>query len=257
VSEPARYVDPVAQTAAKALLRAYERLEVVGLHERSRRMGDVKEADIAEVHGIRSADQANGIDRDLGAVDRDRLDHPHMNIEPHDRHVGIDQRVVQARREDLPRALGADLLRQHSLVLVEGRARALAVVQRGVRGPAVAVADDVALAFLPGCGGPLLLGLDDGRALLVALTARELYALLVDGRGTAERHVIGIEHVFDLELPVARIGVTVHAGVEREFARGGTVDEIVDVALYRADVVFEARTLRHQAREHEATIFAD
>ena len=34
------------------------------------------------------------------------------------------------------------------------------------------VADDVAFAFLPGRGGPLLLGLDNGRALLVALTPR-------------------------------------------------------------------------------------
>jgi hypothetical protein len=56
----------------------------------------------------------------------------------------------------------------------------------------------------------------------------------------AERHVIGVEHVLDLELPVAVVGVAVHAGVERERAVGRAVDEIVDIALHRSDMVLEA-----------------
>src|SRR5205807_8830318 len=135
------------------------------------------------------------------------------------------------------------------------RARALAVVERGVRGPAGAVAGDEALAVLPGGGGLLLLGLDHRGALAVALAARELHALLVDRRGMAERHVVGIEHVLDLELPVAGIGVAMHAGIERELAGRRAVDEVVDIALHRADVILEARTLGGEAREHEAAVF--
>ena len=70
-------------------------------------------------------------------------------------------------------------------------------------------------------------------------------------------HVIGVEHVLDLELPIAAIGVPVHAGIERERAVGGAVDEIVDIALHRPDMVLEARTFRRQTREHEAAICAD
>src|SRR5262249_22854579 len=109
-----------------------------------------------------------------------------MDVEPHDRHVGVDQRVVQARSENLLRPFGPDLLRQHALVFIEGRARALALVERGVAGPAMAVAGDIALALLPGRRRLRLFGFDDGCALAVALTARELYALLVDRLSMAE-----------------------------------------------------------------------
>ena len=146
---------------------------------------------------------------------------------------------MQARGENL-RPLGADLLRQHALVFVEGPARALALVERGVAGPAMAVAGDVALALPPRRRRLGLFGFDDGRALPVALTARELNALLVDRRSVAEGHVIGVEHVLDLELPVAVVGVAVHAGIERERAVGRAVDEIVDIALHRSDMVLEA-----------------
>ena len=57
----------------------------------------------------------------------------------------------------------------------------------------------------------------------------------------AERHVIGVEHVLDLELPVAVVDVAVHADVERERPVRRAVDEVVDVALHRADMVLEAR----------------
>ena len=60
----------------------------------------------------------------------------------------------------------------------------------------------------------------------------------------AERHVIAVEHVLELELPVAVVDVAVHADVERELAVGRAVDEIVDVALHRADMVLEARAVR-------------
>ena len=153
-------------------------------------MGDVEQADVAEVHRRRRADQANGIDRDLRAVDGDRPNDAHVYVEAHDRHVRIDQRVVQARRKNLLGALGTDAFRQHALVLVVSGARALAFVERGVAGPAVAIAGDVALAVLPRRGGLLLLGLDHGCALAVAFAARELDALLVDGRGMAERHMV-------------------------------------------------------------------
>src|SRR5262249_33301468 len=140
----------------------------------------------------------------------------------------------------LLRPLGADLLRQHALVLVEGRARALALVERSVAGPAMAVAGDVALALPPRRRGLRLFGFDDGRALPVALAAPDLNPLLVDRRSVAEGHVIGVEHVLDLELPVPVVGVAVHAGVERERAVGGAIDEIVDIALHRSNMVLEA-----------------
>src|SRR5262249_31252336 len=166
-------------------------------------------------------------------------------------------RAVRAGGGNLLRPFGADLLRQHALVLVEGRARTLALVERGVAGPAMAIAGDVALALLPGRRRLGLFGFDDGRALAVALTARELNALLVDRRSVAERHVVGVEHVLDRELPVAVVGVAVHAGVERERAVGRAVDEIVDIALHRSDVVLGAGTFPRQTREHEAAILPD
>ena len=46
-----------------------------------------------------------------------------------------------------------------------------------------------------------------------------------------------------------------HAGVERERAVGRAIDQIVDVALHRADMVLEARALVGKARKHEAAIF--
>jgi hypothetical protein len=121
----------------------------------------------------------------------------------------------------------------------------------------VAVAGDVALALLPRRRGLLLVGLDHGGAFAVAFAARELDALLVDRGGVAERPVVGVEHVLDLELPVAVVDVAMHAGVERELAVGGAVDEVVDTALHRADMVLEARALRREACEHEAAIFAN
>ncbi len=48
-----------------------------------------------------------------------------------------------------------------------------------------------------------------------------------------------------------------HAGVERQRAVGRTIDQIVDVALHRTDMVLEARPALGEAREHEAAIFAD
>ena len=48
-----------------------------------------------------------------------------------------------------------------------------------------------------------------------------------------------------------------HAGVERELAVRRAIDEIVDVALHRPDMVLEARSMRGQAGEHEAAVFAD
>src|SRR5262249_28177979 len=100
-------------------------------------------------------------------------------------------------------------------VLVESRARTLPVIEHRVAGPAVAIADDVALAVFPAAGSLLLLGLNDSGTLLVALASRKLHAVLVDGRGVAERDVVGVQHVFDLELPVAVIDVAMHADVKR------------------------------------------
>src|SRR5208337_5267072 len=106
------------------------------------------------------------------------------------------------------------------------RARALVIIERGIAGPAVTVAGNVALAILPGRRGLLLLGLDDDGALAVAFPPRELHPLLVDGRGMAERHVIGIEHVLDLQLPVSVVRITMHAGVEGERPVRRAVDQV-------------------------------
>ena len=47
-----------------------------------------------------------------------------------------------------------------------------------------------------------------------------------------------------------------HAGVERELAGGCAVDEVVDIALHRPDMLVEARSAS-EAREHEAAMLAD
>ena len=73
----------------------------------------------------------------------------------------------------------------------------------------------------------------------------------------AERHMVGVEHVLDLELPIAVVDVAVHAGIERQRTVGRAIDQIVDIALHRADMVLEARTFRRQARKHEAAVLAD
>ena len=65
--------------------------DVIGLHERRGGVGDVEQADIAEIHRRRSAHEADWIDDHFGAIDGNRLDHPHMNIEAHYRRVRIDQ----------------------------------------------------------------------------------------------------------------------------------------------------------------------
>jgi len=65
----------------------------------------------------------------------------------------------------------------------------------------------------------------------------------------AERHVVGVEHVFDLKLPVALVDIAVHAGVERELSIRCPVDQIVDVAFDRSDMVLEARSAGGKARE--------
>src|SRR5262245_65545822 len=123
-----------------------------------------------------------------------------MDVEPHDRHVGVDQRVVQARSENLLRPFGPDLLRQHALVFIEGRARALALVERGVAGPAMTVAGDIALALLPGRRPLRLSAFDAACALAPVLTVRVCNSVLVVRRSMAEANVFGFEHVLELEL---------------------------------------------------------
>src|SRR5579863_1864759 len=120
----------------------------------------------------------------------------------------------------------------------------------------MAVAADIALAVAPAGGrfGGVLVGFDDLGASLVAFTARELDALLVDGRGVAERHVIAVEHVLDLEFPVAVIRIAMGAHVEGEFPIRSAIDQIVDTALHRADLVLEAYAARGHAGEYETPV---
>ena len=47
-----------------------------------------------------------------------------------------------------------------------------------------------------------------------------------------------------------------HPGVEGKLALGSAVDEIIDVALHRADVVLEAQAFFGEARKKEAAIFS-
>jgi len=81
--------------------------------------------------------------------------------------------------------------------------------------------------------------------------------MLVDSRGVTEGHVIGIEHVLDLQLPVPGIYVPMHPGIERELAIRRAVDEVVDIALHGADVILEARAFGGEAGEHESAVLAD
>ena len=48
-----------------------------------------------------------------------------------------------------------------------------------------------------------------------------------------------------------------HAGVERQRAVRRAIDQVVDIALHRADMVLEVLALRRQAREHESAVLAD
>ena len=68
VSEPARNIDPLGHAAAQALLCAHERFEIIGLHERFEiiglhegcgGMGDIEQANVAEVHGRRRSHEAS------------------------------------------------------------------------------------------------------------------------------------------------------------------------------------------------------
>ncbi len=69
--------------------------------------------------------------------------------------------------------------------------------------------------------------------------------------------MIGVEHVLDLELPVPVEGVTVHAGVECQFAVRGAIDQIVDVVFHRTDMIFEAHAFGSEARKYEAAVVTD
>src|SRR5262249_23696530 len=103
----------------------------------------------------------------------------------------------------------------------------------------------------------LVFGLDDLGALLVAFATGKLDAFLVHGGRMAERHMVAVEHVLDLELPVAVEAVAMLPEVEGELAVRRAVDEVVDVALHRADLVLEARAMWREARKHEAAVDLD
>src|SRR5262249_28446768 len=96
--------------------------------------------------------------------------------------------------------------------------------------------------------------LDHLGAGLVALTPRKLHALLVDRRSMTEWHMVAVEHVLDLKLPVAVVGVTVHAEVARKGAVGSAINKVVDIVLDRTDLVFETQSRRRQARKNEAAV---
>src|SRR5579872_862406 len=72
----------------------------------------------------------------------------------------------------------------------------------------------------------------------------------------SEGHVIGIEDVLDLQLPIAGIDVAMHAGVEGELAVRRAVAQIVDAALHRPDMLLEGHAAGSEAGEHEAAILA-
>ena len=62
-AQSTRDIDPVGHLTTQAFLCAHERLKVVGLNERRRRMGDIEQPDIAEIHRVRRADKPDRIDR--------------------------------------------------------------------------------------------------------------------------------------------------------------------------------------------------
>src|SRR5258706_16383976 len=68
--------------------------------------------------------------------------------------------------------------------------------------------------------------------------------------------MIGIMLVFILQFQVVAKNVAVHACVKRDFARGGAVDEIVDVGTDRRDMLVEAWARRRETRKHKAAVLA-
>src|SRR5258708_10292098 len=90
----------------------------------------------------------------------------------------------------------------------------------------------------------------------VAFAPRELHTFAAHRRRMTEWHMIGIKHVFNLQLPVAAINVAVHACVKRNFARGGAVDEIVDIGADRRDMLVEAWARWRETRKYKAAILA-
>src|SRR5690348_5816336 len=116
---------------------------------------------------------------------------------------------------------------------------------------------DIAAPLLPRRRGAVLPGVHHGSATAVAFAPRELHALIVHGRGVAERHVIGIQHIFDLQLPVTVENIAVPPGIQREFAIGRAIDQIVDTGFHRANMVFESDAGPGEAGKDEPPINAD
>lgn len=133
---------------------------------------------------------------------------------------------MKNRREDFLRPILPVPGHQRGCVFIEDRTRTILFSEGRVAGIAVTVIEREGGAVAPLMTGLVLFG--ESRAFLVAFAALELGAIRDQGRGMGERHVIEIEDILDLDRPIGPDRVLVDAGVQRNFAIGRTIDEIVD-----------------------------
>src|SRR5579862_3928028 len=66
--------------------------------------------------------------------------------------------------------------------------------------------------------------------------------------------MIAVDRVLDLQLPVARIAVFVHARAHVELAFGRQIDKQIDLILGRTKMFIERDSVRRQTAEHKAAI---
>src|SRR5208283_2836312 len=66
--------------------------------------------------------------------------------------------------------------------------------------------------------------------------------------------MVTVDRVLDLQLPVARIAVFVHAGTYVEFALGREIYKQIDLTLRRSKMFIERDSVRREAPEYKPTI---
>ena len=93
-------LDPLGARRGDARADPPVGLQIVGQHRRARPVGDVGERDRVLEHLRRRALEPEGIGMDLGAVDRDRVDHAELAELAHEGEVGIDVRVPARHLHD-------------------------------------------------------------------------------------------------------------------------------------------------------------
>ena len=152
------------------------------------------------------------------------------------------------------------LLLQRRDVVAEHR-----VLQRGDQLGVVVIVAEIAVAVRIGPDADLRFPEAVGRAVLAHLADRDLAGAVgvhvvglllrrVDRGAMREQRMRGVAQVFEIELPVAVIGVLEHAARDLDLAVGRAVDHVVERRRHVAEEFFQARPVRGFAGEDEAAI---